>query len=175
MSSFDALARRRSDRPLADRTISTFYDAMVAATQLELDHGFAHVAVVLDARHQVIDLTPYRDRATHTIATAVEWAWCVLMNRPRAARVLLLSVGIGDEPPTDEDAALYVRVCDAFADEGIEVLDWIRAGTTSLTSMAYALHPDRAWLNDAPRDRAEVLAALQAGGQDPSSPRHGAP
>lgn len=159
MSRHQARSRRAPSRA---PSVPTSADALALASVLAVRHDFLHAAAVLDGQHRLRDLKPFIDREHHTIETAIEWAWCTVMDDDRAAKLLLISVDGRTIGPREQEARELIRLRPSFADEGIDVLDWVWSDAGGVHSLAYALDAHTAWPTDPPALRAKILGLFEA-------------
>ena len=134
-----------TDTTNAGLTIRGFADAAMTAFALREEFGFCHAGACLDDLGNVRDRTMFTDPETHTVESALDWAFCWTMNDDHFTRLVVFSTGT--EPvaePSESDLALFGLMRSAFARHGIDVLDWIRCDGGNVRSLAFTERSD-AW------------------------------
>ena len=125
--------------------IRGFADAAATVLDLHEEFGFCHTAACLDDDGNVLDLTVFTDPHTHSIESALDWAFCLTVNDDRFTRLVAFSTG--SEPviePSEGDLAVFRLMRTAFGRHGVEVLDWIQCDGDNVRSLAFTERPD-AW------------------------------
>lgn len=125
--------------------IRGFADAVAQAFALHRQFGYCHGAACLDDSGRLRDLTVFTDPEVHTVDSALDWAFCMVVNDERFTRMVVFSTGA--QPvvePSEGDLALFRVMRNAFAGEGVEVVDWIRCDGENVRSLAFTERED-AW------------------------------
>ena len=134
-----------TDTTSAGLVIRGFADAAMTAFALHEEFGFCHAGACLDDLGNVRDMTMFTDPGTHTVESALDWAFCWTMNDDHFTHLVVFSTG--SEPvadPSEGDLALFRLMRSAFGRHGIEVLDWIRCDGENVRSLAFTERSD-AW------------------------------
>ena len=116
--------------------IRGFDDALAAAAALYDRFHHCHAAALLDDDGAVVDLTPFTS-IRHSIDDPLDWAHCMVLNKPRVTRLVLLSAlpsGVEEVQEAHLDTLRLAR--EIFGREGVEVLDWIQADGVEIRSLA---------------------------------------
>lgn len=117
--------------------IQGFADALVAAGGLYARFHHCHAAALLDDDGAVLDLTAFAS-ARHSIDDSLDWARCMVLNEPRATRLVLLSVlRDGVEEVQEAHLATFRQAREVFGGDGVEILDWIQTDGEQFRSLAF--------------------------------------
>lgn len=108
------------------RSIAGLWDACSVASGLRERFRRGHAAVMLAEDGRVLDLTMFVGRRYGPLRV-LGWARDVIVNDPRVTHVVLLSVYPKARWKfSREDADMFVRTREVFADHGVGLLDWIQ-------------------------------------------------
>ncbi len=116
--------------------IRGFDDALAAAAALYDRFHHCHAAALLDDDGVVVDLTPFTS-IRQSIDDPLDWAHCMVLNKPRVTRLVLLSAQPGGVDQVQEAHLHTLRVArEVFGREGVEVLDWVQTDGVDIRSLA---------------------------------------